>query len=118
MRNRLCFFTQIHLSIRPYVTNPAMKFALLLLIMLPHAFGAITSAERQDALSSASLVMAEVSGKSDAKLINAHISDEIGTRVLVQFAYVSDLETGSQKCSYSYDRVLGKVVRGSWGCER
>ena len=95
-----------------------MKLVLFIIIMMPQAFGAITASERIHALSMASSVMAEVSGKPEAKLIHAHVTDEIGTRVLVQFAYVAGMDQGSQKCSYSFDRVLSKVVPGSWGCER
>ncbi len=112
------FFTGNHLLSPACVTNPPMKFVLLFFIMLPQAFGAITSAERLHAISMAKTVMAEVSNQPEAKLINAHVTDEIGTRVLVEFAFVGTMDEGSQKCTYSFDRVLSKVVPGSWGCER
>ncbi|MES2526460.1 MAG: hypothetical protein V4598_05210 [Bdellovibrionota bacterium] len=95
-----------------------MKFVLFFFIMLPQAFAGITSAERLSAISMAKTVMAEVSSRPEAKLINAHVTDEIGTRVLVEFAFVESVDEGSQKCTYSFDRVLSKVVSGSWGCER
>ena len=100
-----------------FFPGDSVKFILLLLIMVPQAFGAITTSERLHALSMASSVMAEVAGKPEAKLINAHVTDEIGTRVLVQFAYIAEMDQGSQKCTYSFDRVLSKVVPGSWGCD-
>ncbi len=94
-----------------------MKFIVLFILLTSHAFGAITPLEKQSALSNAGVVMSEVTGNVEARLLYARVTDEMGTRVLVEFAYLIASE-GSQKCTYSYDRVLHKVVPGSMGCDR
>ena len=94
-----------------------VKLIVFFILLTTSAFAAISPLERQSALSNAGVVMTEVTGKVEARLLYARVTDEIGTRVLVEFAYLIASE-GSQKCSYSYDRVLGKVVSGSWGCEK
>lgn len=95
-----------------------MKFALLYLILCAQAFAAITPDEKKEALGQTREVMLKIigGGKSDARLITARVTDELGTRLNVEFAFVEDMD-GAKKCSYSYDRVLKRVLADSWTCE-
>lgn len=95
----------------------SVKFVVLFIMLTTHAFGAISPMERKDALANVGFVMTEVTKSEEARILYSRVTDEIGTKVLVEFAYLIASE-GSQKCTYSYDRVLSKVVPGSWGCEK
>lgn len=87
-----------------------MKFALLLTLSLTaQSFAAITTDERREALARAPELV------KDKKIQYATVTDEIGTRLTVELAY-QDTE-GSRKCSYSYDRVLQRVLKDSWTCD-
>lgn len=95
-----------------------MKFVLLYLILCAHAFAAITPEEKKEALGQTREVMMKIigGGKSDPRLITARVTDEFGTRLNVEFAFAEDMD-GAKKCSYSYDRVLKRVLVDSWTCE-
>lgn len=95
-----------------------MKLFLLLLLVTSSAYASISSEERREALGSTKEVMAKFikEGGEDVRLINARVSDEFGTRIMVEFAIVRDMST-TQKCSYSYDRVLKRVITDSWNCD-
>lgn len=95
-----------------------MKFVLVFLVLMSSAFAAITPDEKREALGSTREVMLKLvnHGRNDSRLITAHVTDEIGTRLLVQFAFVESAD-GPRKCSYSYDRVLKRVLPDSWTCD-
>lgn len=95
-----------------------MRFVLLYLLLCTQAFAAITPEEKKEALGQTREVMLKIigEGKSDTRLITAHVTDEFGTRLNVEFAFAVDME-GAKKCSYSYDRVLKRVLADSWTCE-
>ncbi len=95
-----------------------MKFVLLFLLLTAQAFAAITPDEKREALGQTREVMLKIigGGKSDPRLITARVTDEFGTRLNVEFAFVEDFN-GAKKCSYSYDRVLKRVLVDSWTCE-
>lgn len=95
-----------------------MKFVLLYLILCSQAFAAITPEEKKEALGQTREVMLKLigEGKSDPRLITARVTDEFGTRLNVEFAFTEDFD-GAKKCSYSYDRVLKRVLPDSWTCE-
>jgi hypothetical protein len=97
-----------------------MKFALLSLLALLftcQAFAAIHPEEKKAALGKTGEVMMKIAGvKSEPKLIASHVTDEFGSRLLVEFSFTEDLEV-SKKCSYSYDRVLKRVLPDSWTCD-
>lgn len=94
-----------------------MKFVLLFLILSSQVFAAITPEEKKEALAETNTIMMKIAGReSDTKLIHAFVADEFGTRLNVEFAFRTDME-GAKKCSYSYDRVLKRVLADSWTCE-
>ncbi len=109
-----CVKTSPHFKV---YSGDSVKFVVLFIMLTTHAFGAITTLEKQSALSNVGVVMTEVTGNVEARILYARVTDEIGTKVLVEFGYLIASE-GSQKCTYSYDRVLSKVVSGSWGCDK
>ena len=95
-----------------------MKFVLVLLLLCSQAFAAITAEEKIEALGKTREVMMKLVGesKADIKLITASVTDEIGTRLSVEFSFVEDMSV-KYKCSYSFDRVLKRVIADSWTCD-
>lgn len=92
-----------------------MKFVLALIFCTQTAFAAITPQEKREALGKTQEVLRQILGP-EGKLIGAVVTDEIGTRLLVQLS-VTEEENGSRLCSYSYDRVLKRVLPDSWSCD-
>jgi hypothetical protein len=95
-----------------------MKFALLSFFLCAQAFSAITPDEKREALGQTREVMMKIigEGRHDSRIITARVTDEFGTRLNVEFAFARDFD-GAKKCSYSYDRVLKRVLVDSWTCE-
>jgi len=94
-----------------------MKFILLVLLLSSQAFAVITPDEKKEALGMTKEVMLKIigDGRSDTRIITASVTDEIGTRLSVEFSFVEDMSI-KHKCSYSYDRVLKRVLPDSWTC--
>lgn len=94
-----------------------MKFVFLFVLLSTQVFASVTPEEKREALGTTSDVMLKISGvNADSKLVTASVVDEIGTRLIVEFAFRENME-GARKCSYSYDRVLKKVMKDSWTCD-
>jgi hypothetical protein len=94
-----------------------MKFVLLYLILCAQAFAAITPEEKKEALGQTKEVIQKIIGeRGEAKVLSARVVDEFGTRLNVEIAFVEDM-SGAKKCSYSYDRVLKRVLADSWTCD-
>lgn len=95
-----------------------MKFVLALFLICSQAFAVITPDEKKEALGMTKEVMMKLigDGKTDTKIITASVTDEIGTRLSVEFSFVEDMSV-KHKCSYSYDRVLKRVLPDSWTCD-
>lgn len=99
------------------VLRDSMKFVLVLFLLSSQVFAVITPDEKKEALGMTKEVMMKLIGedRSDNRIITASVTDEVGTRLSVEFSFVQDMSI-KHKCSYSYDRVLKKVISDSWTC--
>ena len=95
-----------------------MKLVLAVLMLWSSAFAAISPEEKREALGSTKEVMMKFMAEEgeDVRLINARVADEFGTRLTVEFSIVRDMSE-TRKCSYSFDRVLKRVIADSWNCD-
>lgn len=95
-----------------------MKLFLVLIFLTSSAFAAISPEEKREALGSTKEVMKRFMAEEgeDVRLISSRVADEFGTRIMVEFSIVKDMAE-TRKCSYSFDRVLKRVIPESWNCD-